>query len=143
LEFSPEELGLSPDATQSAAWAAIMDIYMDTSKTTVTLTSFSDGHASIYLSPGGGYVGNLGNPKIRDAAMAFVRAGAELKSQMVATDEFPLPQPGEAVFYIRSDRTYRAAAPTAELDSKGHAFSKLWDAGQEVITQYRLTSNGR
>jgi hypothetical protein len=144
LEFAPTVLGLPPDAPTNETWAVIMEIYIDTSNVTVTVTSFVDGNASIYLSPGGGYIGGVGKPKIRNAAMALVRAGAELQSQMMPANEFPLPVAGETVFYVRKgDRTYRLSVPTRELDGNRHTFSKMWLAGQEVITQYRLDSDGR
>jgi hypothetical protein len=121
-----------------------MEIYMDSSNSVVTVTSFVDGNASIYLSNGGGYIGSVGKPKIREAAVAFVKAGEEHQSQMMPAEAFPLPQARETVFYVRrGDSTYRASAPTDELDRKLHPLSKLWSAGQEVITQYRLDGSSQ
>lgn len=143
LEFSPTELGLTNEIT-AGPWGMIMEIYMDSSQAVVTVASFADGNASIYLSLGGGYIGGVGKPKIHDAAIAFVKAGAGFESSMVPTNAFALPQPGETVFYLRSgNRILRESASTASLDAKQHRLFKLWFAGQEVITQYRLDSGGR
>ena len=122
----------------------IMEIYMDSSQAVVTVTSFADGNASIYLSPGDGYIGKVGKTKIHDAAIAFVKAKTRFESSMVPTNGFALPQRGKTVFYLRSeDRILRESASTEALDAKQHRLSKLWFAGQEVITQYRLDSGGR
>jgi hypothetical protein len=144
LELPPAEIGLALDAPTTGTWAAIMEIYMESSNSVVTVTSFIDGNASIYLSRGGGYIGGFGKPKIHDAAIAFVKAAEEHESQMTTTEKFPFPKAGETIFYVRSgDRTYRASAPTDELDATRHPLSKLWSAGQEVITQYRLDSSSK
>jgi hypothetical protein len=56
-----------------------MEVHMDSSNSVVTVTSFIDGNASSYLSPGGGYIGSFGKPKIREASIAFVKAGENIK----------------------------------------------------------------
>jgi hypothetical protein len=63
----------------------------DVSRGTATVTSLSDGNASIYVSSGGGYLGGVGKPAMNKAAQNFVRTAAEFQPAMKATTEFPLP----------------------------------------------------
>src|ERR1700677_1402473 len=62
---TPEELGLEPASDPSVAYGVVMDWGMATPgglKTAVaTLTSFSSGDASLYLSTGGGVIGGIGH----------------------------------------------------------------------------------
>ena len=106
---------------------------------TATVTALSDGNGSIYLSSGGGYIGGVGKPAIHDAAHNFVRTAAEFQAGMKATTEFPLPETGQAKFYVLTDAgVFTASAVEDELNQRRDPLTKLFAAGQEVITQYRL-----
>jgi len=106
---------------------------------TATVVAFSDGSASIYLSSGGGYLGGNGHEAVRKAAQNMVAVAAEFRKQTTATTAYPLPQRGEVIFYLLTDAgVFTASGPYEDLSSHRHVLSKLGDAGQDVITQYRL-----
>jgi hypothetical protein len=57
---------------------------------------------------------------------------------MQPTETYPLPR-GHVTFYALTDAgVFTASASQDELSSHRHAFSKLADAAQDIITQYRL-----
>jgi hypothetical protein len=110
-----------------------------TTSATATVVAVSDGSASIYLSSGGGFLGGGGHEAIRKAAQNMVAVAAEFQKQTTATTVYPLPRRGEVIFYLLTDAgIFTASGSEEELTAHRHFLSKLGDAGQEVITQYRL-----
>jgi hypothetical protein len=104
-----------------------------------TIVALSDGNASVYLSSGGGYIGGQPYESIRKASQKTVQMAAEFRDQMHATATYPLPQRGEVIFYILTDAgVFSAKVSEEELRAHRHPLSRLGDAAQEIITQYRL-----
>jgi hypothetical protein len=137
FQGSRQKLSLPPTSTPTEPWGVAMDLSLSSGSATVT--ALSDGNASIYLSNGGGYIGGVGKPAIHNAAQNFVRTAANFQAGMKAVTEFPLPESGEANFYILTDAgVFTASAPESDLGQPRHPLNKLFAAGQEVITQYRL-----
>jgi hypothetical protein len=61
-----------------------------------------------------------------------------------ATDAYPLPQKGQVTFYALTDTgVFTASATQDELSSHSHPLSKLGDAAQNIITQYRLIEKNK
>jgi len=109
---------------------------------TATLVSMSDGSASLYCSGGGGVIGGIGHETVRRAATAFVGLAGHHQSNMTATKTFPLPRAGRTIFYVLTDSgVFSAEADENDLGEQRHALSPLFYAGQDVITQLRLTSD--
>jgi hypothetical protein len=109
-----------------------------------TLVALSDGSASIYLSGGGGFIGGGAHETIHKAAQAMVALAAKFQSQAKATKDFPLPKDGHTTFYLLTDSgVFTASAPEEELGEKRHAWSPLFHAGHDVITQYRSVEERR
>jgi hypothetical protein len=118
-----------------------MGVVMDwgVTKGLATVVALSDGSASVYLSSGGGYIGGRPHESIRMASQKMVQVAAQFLDQMRATATYPLPQRGEVIFYALTDTgVFTAQATQEELSTHRHSFSKLGDAAQEVVTQYRL-----
>ena len=118
--------------------AVLMDIAL--THRTATIVAYADGTASIYISNGGGFLG--GGQKyasIREGAHKMLATAHQLQPKMQATKQFPLPEKGDVFFYlVTASEVYTARAPRSELDIRTHAFTELYAAGQEIITQYRL-----
>ena len=113
-------------------------------KGTATVVAMSDGAASVYLSSGGGYIGGQSNENVRGAAKTAVETAAEFQPTMLLAPEFPLPPKGQARFYLLTDEgVFTATASDDDLSSSGHPLSKLADAMQEVVSQYRLMQDGK
>ncbi len=108
-------------------------------KGSATVVALSDGHASIYLSNGGGYLGgSQSHDSIRKAAQAAVTMAAEFQPQMRSTNTYPLPHRGEVIFYLLTDAgIFTASAPQQEMSSHQHKLSRLGDAMQLIITEYQ------
>ncbi len=107
---------------------------------TATVVALSDGNASVYLSSGGGSIGGAqSHESIRKAGKKMLAVAAECQPQTQATTSYPLPQTGEVIFYLFTDAgVFTASAPEEELRTQRHSLSKLGDAAQNIITQYRL-----
>jgi hypothetical protein len=138
LQNSREKFNQAPTPTPTTPWGVMMD--WGVPHGTATVVAFSDGGASIYLSNGGGFIGGgESHESVRSAAKKMVSAAIESQPQTHATSEYPLPQHGEVFFYMFTDAgVFTASASEKDLSSHNHSLSKLGDAAQEVIKQYRL-----
>jgi hypothetical protein len=137
FQGSRQKFSLPATSAPTEPWGVVMDLSLN--RGTATVTALSDGNGSIYLSSGGGYIGGVGKPAIHDAAQNFVRTAAEFQAGMKATTEFPLPETGQAKFYVLTDAgVFTASAVEDELNQRRDPLTKLFATGQEVITQYRL-----
>jgi hypothetical protein len=97
------------------------------------------------LSSGGGYLGGgQSHESIRKAAQKAVAAGADFQPRMHATTTYPLPGLGEVVFYLLTDTgIFTASGSNVEMGNHQHMLSKLWDAMQEIVAEYRRIQLGQ
>jgi hypothetical protein len=137
LKVSRQTIGLPAPPAPSQAWGVVMD--WGVANGTVTIVAFSDGNASIYLSSGGGFIGGSSHEAIRNAAKKMVAAAVECQQFAHPTKAYPLPETGAVTFYVLTDDGVLAAS-ASETDLRQHSdpLSSLGEAGQNVITQYRL-----
>jgi hypothetical protein len=134
---SRAKFSLPATARPTEPWGVVMD--WGISNGTVTVTSMSDGSASIYLSSGGGSLGGIGQEAIRNAAKKAVSLAADVQPQMKETKTFPLPETGQVKFYVLTDAgVFAATVPEADLRADRSTFSNLGNAMQEVISAYRV-----
>ena len=126
---------LDPATEPTVPWGIVMETgYPEGS---ATLVALSDGSASIYLSSGGGSIGGGTHETINKAAKAMVSLAAKFQPQATSTKEFPLPKNGQTVFYLLTDAGVSTiSAAEQDLGEERHAWSPLFYAGHEVITQY-------
>jgi hypothetical protein len=139
LHVRREQIGVPTPAHDTDPWAVVMD--WGITEGSATVVAIADGTASVYLSSGGGSIGGgQSHDSIRQAAIRAVSAAAEFRPEMRRVTSYPLPGAGEVVFYVRTDAgVFSASAPETEVSSHQHRLSKLGDALQQIITQYRLT----
>jgi hypothetical protein len=137
LQGTRSRFNLSPTPEPMIPWGVVMDWGVTTGSATVV--ALSDGHASIYLSNGGGYLGgSQSHDSIRKAAQAAVTTAAEFQAQMRPTNTYPLPHRGEVIFYLLTDSgVLTASALEQEMSSHQHRLSTLGDAMQLIVTEYR------
>ena len=139
LHGSRAKFGLPPGSGPNDPWGVVMDWGVE--KGTVTVVALLDGSASVYFSSGGGFIGDAGQEPIRQAAQRAVAIAGETPSAGQLTTTFPLPQRGGVILYILTDSgVYMSRTTQQELKSTSHPLSKLGDAMQNVITEYRLGS---
>jgi hypothetical protein len=142
LQSSRATLGLPNSSDPTEPWAVLMDWKIQNGS--VTVVAISDGNASVYLSSGGGFIGGFSHESIRKAAQLAVHIASEVQPQLHATTNYPLPPPKEVTFYVLTDSgVLTASAPEEDLKSGRSPLSKLANAAQEVITQYRIMQEGK
>lgn len=137
LQSSRIELELTPTQTPTTPWGVVMD--WGVAEGTATVVAFSDGHASIYLSTGGGFLGGAeSHEAIRTAAKQMVTIAAGYQSRTHLAESYPLPEPGSVNFYLLTDSgIFTATASQEDLSQHRHPMSGLGDAVQEVISWYQ------
>jgi hypothetical protein len=129
--------GLDATTKPTLPWGVVMETGF--AEGSFTLVALSDGSASIYLSSGGGSIGGSAHETIRKAAKAMVALAAKFQPDAVATKEFPLPKDGQTIFYLLTDAgVFTVTASEQDLGEDRHAWSPLFHAGHEVISQYRI-----
>ena len=137
LTGSRAKFSLAPTSSPTEPWGVVMDWGVDNG--TATVVAMSDGSASVYLSSGGGFIGGIGQQPIRDAAKKAVSVAAEVQPQMNKTETFPLSETGNVRFYNLTDAgVYTTSAHQADLSKGDSPFSKLGNAMQSIITEYRM-----
>lgn len=137
LTGSRTKFSLAPTSSPTEPWGVTMDWSIDAG--TATVVAMSDGSASVYLSSGGGFLGGIGQQPIRDAAKKAVSIAVEVQPQMNKTETFPLSEKGYVRFYTLTDAgVYTTTAPEVDLSKGDSPFSKLGNAMQAIITEYRI-----
>jgi hypothetical protein len=137
LQSSRAKLGLPPTSTPTQPWGVIMDWGLNDG--IATTVAFSDGNASVYLSTGGGFLGGAPHESILKAAKNMVAIAAECQPQTHTTAVYPLPQQSKVYFYLLTDAgVFTASAGQEDLSNHRHPLWQLGEAGQAIITQYRL-----
>jgi hypothetical protein len=139
LGVTPNDLNVKLDAAEATPYGILMETGRPTA--TVTLVSFSTGDASLYFSTGGGVIGGVGHESVRTAAQAFVNATIPFLAKMQSATETPTPSVGTTRFYVLTTRgIVTAEAVENDLGQGKSELSPLFHAGQDVITQIRLSS---
>ena len=142
LDLDPADIGLSAADGGPRVWAALMELGLP--EAVVTLVSVGDGATSLYFSNGGGVIGGGETPAVAAATLQFLAAAEGLLPELAPSDEFPLPAPGQVLFYaLPHDGAYAAGAAEEELQSRQHPLMSLYAMGQNVITQLRLRAEGQ
>jgi hypothetical protein len=136
LKISPEDFGLKL-GDGITAYGVLMEFTLP--KATVTLTSYSSGDASLYISSGGGILGGIGHEAVRNAARQFVSSAQTFLSKMKEIASFPLPPTGMTHFYVLTNHGLYGSAEliSDDLRNPKSEFFALFAAGQDVITEIR------
>lgn len=135
LTVEASNVGIEP--VEGSAWGVIMDLRVD--DITVSVVSFADGTASVYLSSGGGFIGGHQHEAIRAVAKTFVDAASAALPVMRPSTAHPLPAQGYVTFYARTASiTLAAEANEKHLQTAPSGpLAALFAAGHGVITEYR------
>lgn len=138
LQTTPSSLRLKLDDRQTTPFGIVMDF--GSSKGTATLVAFSTGDASLYFSSGGGIIGGIGRENVKSAAKALVEAASSVLAKMSPATSFPESAEGMTnIFVLTNHGVVDTEAGSDDLASGKSDFSALFNAGQDVITQLRLT----
>lgn len=140
LRLTPDQLG-----DGAVADAPILALLMETGypEAVATLVAVVDGTSSLYFSNGGGFIGAGTHAAVAEASRHWLETGQEFLPQLSVITDPPLPTEGLTQFLAVTREGLRGVvAPEEELGEGRHRLSPLFYAGQEVITQIRLTQGG-
>lgn len=123
----------------SGALVAAMEIGLP--EATVSIVAIADGTVSMYRSNGGSVIGAGQHAAVRGAADQFREVVAESPHLLQRTGVFEPPSVGEVRFHARiGDDRLSGGAPEALLRTSRHQLAPLYAAGQDVLTEIRLTT---
>ena len=138
LGVEPASIAVPEDESWSGAAVAAMELGLGDA--TATIIAIADGTVSMYLSTGGGVIGAGEHAAVRGAAGRFRTVVAESRHLLQPATEPPLPTAGMVRFHARTaDGMFSAAAPEALLRSGRHPLAPLYAAGQDLLTEIRLS----
>lgn len=140
LDTDPAEVGIP--VVEGRPWGGLFE--MGIGGNVATVVALADGTTSMYVSTGGGVIGGGQHDTVREATWRFLEALTSQLGQLTETDAgaLTLPVSGAVQFVaLLPDGAVRVAqAHDTELRGGRHALSPVYLAGQDVITQLRLTS---
>jgi hypothetical protein len=138
LSLDPATVGLHPSAELPRVWGVLME--MGFPDGAATIVSLADGTTSLYTSEGGGVIGGGEHAPVA-AASSRLLAEAEATETGLSPAEsvdVHLPPAGIVSFVVLGySGTQIGAADEQELASMQHPLSRLYAAGQDVITALR------
>jgi hypothetical protein len=140
-------LNLTPDQLGNGAFAdePILALMMETGypEAVASLVAVVDGSSSLYFSNGGGFIGAGTHPAVAEASRRWLEMGRDLLPELSVIADPTLPAVGMTQFVaVTPDGLAGAAGVEEELGNGRHRLSPLFSAGQDVITQIRLTQGG-
>jgi hypothetical protein len=136
LNLTPDQLG------EELAEEPILALVMETGypEAVATLVGVADGTTSLYFSNGGGFIGAGTHENVAVANRRWHELGRSVVPRLEVIADPPLPDEGMTQFVAVTPEALRgAAAPEEELGEGRHELSPFFYAGQDVITQIRLS----
>jgi hypothetical protein len=133
------------DMPDGERWSGSLVAAMEIGKpeATATIVAIADGTVSMYLSSGAGVIGAGEHAAVRGAADVFRTVVAENRNLLERTGVFAPPDVGEVRFHARiGDDRLTGAASESALRTGRHPLAPLYAAGQDVLTEIRLTTEG-
>jgi hypothetical protein len=139
LTLRRTDFGIPDPPPDAPVWGILME--MGRPGGTATLFAVIDGTTSLYTSSGGGIIGGHGHASVQEANMAFIRTANQFHQQLKLCKSFPIPTPGQTIFYMLTDSgILRGDGLENDLGYGSHLLSPLFHIGHEVLTQLRLIS---
>jgi hypothetical protein len=141
--FSLSAKDLADRTRPDGVIAALMEFH--SGRTWVSLAAVADGTTSLYFGSGGGIIGAGGNERVREASARFLDAAFAASSRFARTSSHPTPADATVRFYILKPDGAHASGELAEreLRTAGHPLLPLYAAGQDLITEIRLSQEQR
>jgi hypothetical protein len=136
LSLTPDQLG------EELADEPILALLMETGypEAVATLVGVADGTTSLYFSNGGGFIGAGTHANVAEANRRWHELGRSVLPQLGVIADPPLPAEDMTQFVaVTAEGLRGAVAPQEELGEGRHELSPFFYAGQDVITQIRLS----
>ena len=129
-----DSLGLDPD-WGGKPYGVIMET--GTERGTATLVAFVTGDSSLYVSTGGGVIGQASHVHVVVQAKRLVAQAAEYVGEFNAGAGFPYPRAGQTRFYVLTSGGIVAAAERTHILATGQSpLSPLFGTGQELLSEF-------
>ena len=144
LSLDPATVGLHPSAELSQVWGVLME--MGFPDGAATIVSLADGTTSLYTSEGGGVIGGGEHAPVVAASRRFLAEAEATETGLSPAEsvDVQLPPAGIVSFVVLGySGTQVGAADDQELASMRHPLSRLYAAGQDVITALREAEESR
>jgi hypothetical protein len=137
LTLDPASVGLQPSDDLPPVWGTLME--MGFPEGAATIVSLADGTTSMYTSTGGGVIGGGQHETVAAASMRFLAEAERTTEGLTATSGEPaLPENGTVSFVVLGYSGMRTGMTIEdEVASMQHPLSRLYAAGQNVITALR------
>jgi len=134
--ITPEQLKLELD-NDNDIYGIVMDWNMGNAIATVI--SFKTGDASVYLSTGQAFIGGYAHETIIDAAKQFVIVGEKYLSIATKTEnKEPTNEKKVDFYFLTKSGRYFIEEDLVKIDNNTSDLLELFEAGNQVITEYRL-----
>ena len=138
INVTAEQLQLK--LNDDAVYGIVMDWNMGNA--IVTVFSFTTGDASVYISTGQAYIGGYAHETVIRAAKEFVKVGDKYFSKATKTDKIEPTNESKVDFYFLTKSGKYYIEDNLSLIEKGESeLTELFEAGNKVITEYRLITD--
>ncbi len=141
IHITGGQLKLSiPDST-TLVYGVLLDWNLNES--VMTLAAYITGAASLYLSTGEGINGGGKDPRVGEAAVAFVVAAQDYIARAMPVVTTDLPPSGCIRFYLLTNKgLYAAQEQMVHFEDTTSPWLPLFELGSEVMSQIRVIQAG-
>ncbi len=139
IKVTPDQLQLQLD-NDNDIYGLVMDWNMGDA--IVTVVSFKTGDASVYLSTGQAFIGGYANETVINAAKQFVIDGEKYLPKAIKTDDTePTNEEKVNFYFLTKSGKYYIEDDFAKIENETSDLFGLFEAGNQVITEYRIISD--
>ncbi|MDR2010671.1 MAG: hypothetical protein LBQ22_09335 [Bacteroidales bacterium] len=139
ISATPEQLQLQLE-NEEELYGIVMDWNMGDAIATVV--SFKTGDASVYLSTGQGFIGGYAHETVVNSAKNFIVIGKRYLSKAKKTEKTePMSKTGVNFYFLTKAGKFYIEEDFTLIENEKSEFLELFEAGNQVITEYRLISN--
>jgi len=139
LGVDPATIAVPDGESWSGTAMAAMEIGLNNA--IATIVAIGDGSVSMYISTGEGVIGAGGHAAVKAAADRFRAVAADSRGVLQRTEDSPLPETGKVRFHARTaDGAFTGTAEEVTLRAGRHPLSPLYGAGQDLLTEIRLST---
>ena len=137
FSVTPEHLGWQFPNGSNELYGIITDIVKGPEASTVV--TFLNGHASIYLASGDGWIGSRLNDSIQLAVKEFMEIGSPVSCEGTKIEYSDPPQNGTVNFYFLSVKGQtKITESLKKLENGQSKYTKLYSKLNDVITEIKL-----
>ena len=136
LSATPQSLKLKFNNKIKTVYGIVMD--WDINDGVATIVAYQSGDVSMYLSNGQVYIGGAAHMQVKNAGLNFANEAKHYIAKTTKTIETPLPDKKCVRFYLLTNQgKYVYQEKFENLENKTSEWTKLFDLGNTIVTEYR------